>query len=116
MRCLLLLAALLCAGCSADTVAAPARSEGEEPYTPTKVEWLVLHCKATTPNWGDLQIAYGPVNGEPNTVQIGVMVKRDTPARDIDLATKVATNGLQSYAKYKGWNWVQVKTYTLIID
>jgi hypothetical protein len=115
MKRLLLLAVLLCGGCSASSVAAPSRPEGDEPYTPTKLEWLIVEASAHKPAVPDIRFTYHAKPGT-NCIEIGIIAPRHLDAELVRGASALALVGLDNQIAKHKWTWVQVKTNTVLTD
>lgn len=111
MKRLLWILVLLCAGCSAASSATPPRSEGEEQYTPTKIEWLALQCNATHRDIGSSRIVFGAKPGT-NTIFINAM---STSSEDAQANIAVARVGVETIAKQHGWAWVKIEAASTMI-
>lgn len=83
---------------------------GQEPYVPTRVEWLVLDLEASSRQSYSAGVGIDYVVKAPNTVGVLVQYTDNASAAAVDSAAKHAQELVQKYATNYGWSsWVKVE-------
>ncbi len=97
---------------------APTQNEGNTPYTPTKLEWLILLCNVSRiGDEGKVQIEFGQHPEKPNCIRATISYPKDTDARLVKYYAKHAKDTAMGLGKQRGWDWVDVQVETAqVID
>ncbi len=108
MKSLLLICSLICLVSSISN----AVIDGNEPYTPTKLEWLTAKYKSECDIWfGNIPtLAYGlfNLNGKANTITILVRYDEESQLARIHSAADTCERNMKALAREKGWTWLKV--------
>lgn len=92
---------------------APTQNEGSTPYTPTKLEWLILLCNVS--RIGDdskVQIEYDQHPEKPNSIRATITYSKETDERLVKYYSKEAKDTAVRLGKQRGWDWVDVELET----
>lgn len=85
------------------------QSEGNTPYTPTKLEWLALLSNVEQGNDGEIHISFRPHPEKANTIQAQVF---HSPGDDESLVKghmKIAERTVTQLSEQYGWEWAEVE-------
>ena len=91
----------------------PERFEGDKPYTPTRIEWLVAEGRNECGFWlgGIPGASYGLFNviGEKNkdTIKISVRFSDEKVRTEAQKAAETCARNIRAVAGTRGWTWVK---------
>ena len=87
--------------------------KGNEPYTPTKSQWLTLWITANSDlYYPKLGFAMSFVTDFEDRIDILVVHDDDARKSDIDQYVKLALKRMHSYASHLGWeSWIKTNVY-----
>ncbi len=89
---------------------AGSRADGRDPYTPTKLEWLVLELEANSSiRDAVLHFSVHFLGKEPNTVLVEVEYDEQANAALMQKAIKESKRHALAMARARRWNWVKVE-------
>lgn len=86
---------------------------GDEPYTPTRLEWAAVELQADygNPNWASespVTITYFATD-DGTTVLCLLQYTADTIAPLVKLNRDTAQSVFDKYAQSRGWTWLRLK-------
>jgi hypothetical protein len=95
--------------------------EGDEPYLPSRVEWISLRASAELPRGGAENdfygIMYGPDGKGSNTIRVACTYDAKRANREkMQQELKYAQMQLEGLAKMYGWTWLEVRIETRAVN
>ena len=98
----------------------PEKTEGQEQYTPTRVEWLTLMVKASAPTLNlknnGVEYIFFP-SDDTNTIEILVRYYKSIPQNIIDKLIEAIKALIMALAKTYGWeSWINIKIKYDVVD
>jgi hypothetical protein len=94
-------------------------TEGDKPYTPTRLEWLAVEAEHLTESmprdFDDTMMAraFMPLAGK-NTIHLIVTCRKGTQRAAVDEVLEDMRGSVNNIAKMRGWDgWVKIKTLAM---
>ena len=83
--------------------------EGDQFYTPTKLEWLALVLNVNQKDDGEIQTIYRPHREKKNTIEVQVVHSPQAKESLVQAHVKIAQRSVTRITKQYGWDWVIVE-------
>jgi len=85
------------------------QTEGDEPYTPTKLEWLALLLNVEQEANGEIQIVFRPHPEKKNTIEAQVVHSPQADESLVKAHVTIAKRSVTRIGQQFGWDWVPVE-------
>lgn len=95
--------------------------DGNQPYTPTAIEWLLINCLALAPK--EKEFAFDCVIKDSNTISLSIIYEKEKAIQKKSSALSFGSESLQNKAEFrahsiksaleflaknKEWSWLKV--------
>ena len=91
----------------------PAKYEGDKPYTPTRIEWLLVEYRNECNLWlgGIPTLSWSLYSGvtEKDKVHIKVLFDDESVRARAKSAAETCERNIRTLAKDRGWTWLNTK-------
>lgn len=84
------------------------RSEGSEPYVPTKLEWLALRSTVAFGGIDKVYVTFKPHPEAPDTIQINVLHDSGVSESRVKAGIASAKRAVTHVSKEYHWDWVKM--------
>ncbi len=91
----------------------PEKSEGDRPYTPTRIEWLLVEYRNECATWldGIPTLSWSLYSGlkEKNLINIKVQFDDESVRARAKSGAENCERNIRALAKDRGWTWLTAK-------
>ncbi len=91
----------------------PAKYEGDKPYTPTRIEWLLVEYRNECNLWlgGIPTLSWSLFSGvtEKDKINIKVLFDDESVRAKAKAAAETCERNIRALAKDRGWTWFTTK-------
>lgn len=85
------------------------KAEGDQPYTPTKLEWLALILNSSRDNDDEIQIIFRPHRERKNTIAAQVVHSPQVEDSHVQAHVTIAKRTVSRTSRQYAWDWVKVE-------